>query len=275
MKKKILSFILTALLPAIAFSAAAQINRYELKVGDFTQLNVVDGINVEYKCNDDSAGLAVYETSRQIADQLIFDSSKKGELKIEKQFHGEGELVYDLPIVRVYSKFLVRAENAGDSTLRVLTVAKVPKFRAKVIGNGTIVVRNIECGEFDGSISTGNGQLVVTGKCDKAILNNTGKGNIQADGLEAKMASCRFFGPGTTGVWAVDELVVKGMFPGKLYYKGTPKKLRNFSMGPKIFPLDDPTAGSLRDPLHGSKVSGTAGKVVTKEETHEAEAHQE
>lgn len=213
--------------------------RYELKVGDFSHLSVVDGINVEYRCSEDSAGLAVFETSKAIADQLIFDSSKEGKLTIEKQFHSEGQLVKDLPVVKVYSKFLTQVKNSGDSTLIVVSVAPCPDFKAVTIGNGRVVVHNISCRKFDGAIKTGNGQLVVNGKCDNAVLSNTGVGSIQADALQAGTVSCRFFGTGTTGVWVTDTLIIKGMFPGKLYYRGTPKKIKNYSMGVKIYPMDE------------------------------------
>lgn len=213
---------------------SAETNRYILDVGDFDRLQVEDGINVVYKCSEDSAGMAVYETTKLIADQLIFDFSKKGRLLIQKQFHERFDLGDGLPTVYVYSRFLTRAENTGDSTLVVASVAPCPEFKAVVIGNGRLVVRNISCTKFDGSIKTGNGQLVVTGSADKAVFNNTGVGSIQADGLQAKNVSCRFFGTGTTGVWATDILSIKGMFPGKLYYKGSPSKVRNYSLGVKV-----------------------------------------
>ena len=215
------------------------LQRYELKVGDFSQLSVVDGINVEYRCSEDSAGLAVFETTKAIADQLIFDTSKEGRLSIEKQFHNEGQLVFGLPVVKVYSRFLTQAKNSGDSTLYVASVAPCPEFKAVTIGNGRVVIHNISCAKFDGAIKTGNGQLVVNGKCDSAVLSNTGVGSIQADGLEAGTVSCRFFGTGTTGIWVTDTLIIKGMFPGKLYYHGKPKKIKNYSMGGKIYPMDD------------------------------------
>jgi hypothetical protein len=219
--------------------SAADVNRYELNVGDFTTLAVDDNVNVVYKCSTDSAGLAVYDATKEAADKLIFDLSKKGRLLIQTNFLTEEEKQIPLPVVTVYSKFLSRVQNSGDSTLKVVSVAACPEFKAAVIGNGNVVIKDINCTKFHGSIKTGNGQLIVTGKCDSAALNNTGVGSIQADGLEAKDASCRFFGTGTTGVWATDTLSIKGMFPGKLYYKVAPKKIRNYSMGVKVYSMDD------------------------------------
>ena len=229
-------------------SASAQTSKYELNVGDFTSLNLVDGINVEYKCHEDSAGYAVFNTSPQIADQLIFDASKKGVLKIEKAFHDENELVLGLPVIHVYSRFLTKVENAGDSTLVVEQLKSCPQFCARVIGNGRIVVKNIDCQEFEGRISTGNGSIVATGKCDKAKLVNVGSGSIQADRLEAKDASCRFFGGGTIGIWPTGTLSVKGMFPGKLYYRGEPQKIKNYGMGPKIIALKGAYTSDKKEP---------------------------
>lgn len=226
---------------AACLTAAADdglLSRYELSVGDFTELSVVDGLNVCYKCDPDSAGIIVFETTASIADQILFENNKKGKLSIEKQFHTENELVWGLPEITVYSRFLTSVTNSGDSTVKVLTVKPTINFKAAVIGNGRLIVSDIDCVKFDGSIKTGNGTLVASGRCDEASLVNTGVGAIQADRLQARNATCRFFGSGTTGVWATESLIIKGMFPGKLYYKGNPEKLRNYAMGVKLYPLD-------------------------------------
>lgn len=237
--KKNLAVFFTIVLTAVVGLFAEEVHRYELNVGNFNRLVVDDGINVEYYCNEDSAGLAVYETTKSVADQLIFDFSKQGRLLVQKQFHGYGELSEGLPVVRVYSKFLNQAQNNGDSTLVIASVAPCPEFKATVIGNGRLVVKDIHSNKFDGAIKTGNGQLVVSGKCDKASFSNTGVGSVQADNLEAQEVSCRFFGTGTTGVCATKLLTIKGMFSGKLYYKGNPEKVKNYSVGVKIFRMDE------------------------------------
>ncbi len=232
--------LLVGLMAGLSFSEAfaAEVNRYELSVGDFSSLAVEDNVNVIYKCSEDSAGIAVYEATKDAADKLIFDFSKKGRLMVQTNFLTEEEKSVKLPVVTVYSKFLTKVQNSGDSTVKVLSVAACPEFKATVIGNGSLIVKDIHCSQFNGSIKTGNGQLIVSGKCDSAVFNNTGVGSIQADGLEATDASCRFFGTGTTGVWVTGTLSVKGMFPGKLYYKVEPQKIRNYSMGVKLYSMD-------------------------------------
>lgn len=219
---------LFAIIPLFAEGAT---HRYELKVDDFDRLLVEDGINVEYYSSMDSAGYVLFESTAKVADQIIFDSSKKGRLKIYKMFHGEGELTQDLPVVKVYSRFLKRVQNTGDSTVYVRRLADIPEFKSSVIGNGTIVIDHIVCHRFDAGIKTGNGSIVVSGQCNKAVLNNTGIGTIQADNLKAIEVSCRFFGTGAIGVWCTEILNVKGMMKGKLFYRGDPRKIRDFSIG--------------------------------------------
>ena len=213
------------------------LGKYELKVDEFTHLNVVDGINVEYHCSNDSAGLVNFVTTKDIASNLLFGTNGKGKLTIEKAFHPEGEMQLGLPVVHVYSRFLTEVPNAGDSLVRVQAPKATPKIKATLIGNGKLAVRGLDCGKVDGAIKTGNGTLTLTGECREVVLGNTGVGVIIADGLKAQKASCKFFGKGTTGVWATDELIIKGMFPGKLYYKGTPRKIRNYAVGVKLIPM--------------------------------------
>lgn len=222
---------------SLAGGSSSGLGKYELKVEEFTNLNVVDGINVEYHCSNDSAGLVTFVTTKDIASNLLFGSNGKGKLTIEKAFHPEGEMQFGLPVVHVYSRFLTEVTNAGDSLVRVNSPKATPKFKASLIGNGKLAVRDLDCGKVDGAIKTGNGTLTLTGECREVVLGNTGVGVISADGLKAQKASCKFFGKGTTGVWATDLLVIKGMFPGKLYYKGTPAKIRNYAVGVKLIPM--------------------------------------
>ena len=60
--------------------------RYEVKVGDFTSLDIENSYNVDYKCSHDSAGLAVFVTTPDLADKIIFENNNKGKLSIEKPF---------------------------------------------------------------------------------------------------------------------------------------------------------------------------------------------
>lgn len=221
-----------------AWAASGAVSKYELNVKDFSQLVVDDGINVEYKSSDEMAGMAVFETTKRVADKIIFDNNNKGRLMIQKAFHEDGKMQDGLPTITVYSRFLKEVKNNGDSTLRVLSMRPTMEFKATVVGNGRVVVRDIDCSKFDGAIKTGNGTLVVTGKCESAVLNNTGTGAIQADELEAVNVSCRFLGTGTTGCWATDVLTIKGVMAGKLYYRNTPKRIRNYSVGVKIYSLE-------------------------------------
>lgn len=253
--KKILSslaIIIGLTLPAAAQNASgnkahtadlvegsAKVGTYEVNVGDFENLNVVDGIEVELHCLPDSAGRVYFETSREVASGLIFTNNQKGKLTIEKQFHEEGQLVYNLPTIHVFTRFLTEVTNAGDSTVRVNNPKPCPKFKATLIGNGKLIVRDLDCNKVEGSIQTGNGTLVLSGTSKEVTLSNTGVGTILADDLQTTKATCKFFGKGTTGVWATDEITVKGMFPGKLYYKGNPQKIKNYGMGVKVIRMTD------------------------------------
>jgi len=235
-----------------ASAADAGVSDYELDVKDFSQLIVDDGLNVEYKTSEELAGKAYFSTTKDIADKILFENNNKGKLVIQKAFHEEDELVEGLPIITVYSRFLKEVKNNGDSTVRVLSVLPILEFKATVVGNGRLVVRDVNCSKFDGAIKTGNGTLVVTGKCESATLANTGTGAIQADGLEAANVSCRFFGTGSTGCWATNVLTVKGVMAGKLYYRNKPQRIRNYSAGVKIYSLEG-TEWTGEKPRDGEK----------------------
>lgn len=233
MKQVYLSLLVALLAPGVMWGAGEK--RYELDVNDFTELKVIEGLNVDYKCVPDSAGKAVFTTTPDLASVLMLTNNKG---KLEMQISTDGINYKDLPTITVYSNFLTRVENSGDSTVRVLSVAPGPQFKAKVIGNGRLVVRNINATQVDANLSTGNGQIVLYGKCQSAKYGLTGTGSIQADDLKAVSVKCRSTGTGTIGCNVSGDLMVVGMGSGKIYYTGTPEKITTRSVGLKVIPLD-------------------------------------
>lgn len=233
MKK--ICFLLIAIV-ATLMSNAQDVARYELDVNDFTELKVTEGINVDYKCNADSVGKAVFYATPEMASALMF-SNKKGKLHIE--LAQEAENAVGVPTVTVYSRFLTKAENSGDSLMRVLSVADCPEFKARIVGNGRLSVREINATTVNASIDTGNGTIVINGRCDYAKLSYKGAGTIEADGLVAKDVKCTLVGTGSIGCNVSGQLTIVGASSGHLYYRGTPTGIKNNSIGVDIVPLDN------------------------------------
>ena len=117
-----------------ASAANDAVSKYELNVKDFSQLIVDDSFNVEYKSSDELAGMAVFETSKKIADKIIFQNNNKGKLVIQKAFYEDDDLKLNLPTITVYSRFLKEVKNNGDSTVRVLSVRPTMELKAMVVG---------------------------------------------------------------------------------------------------------------------------------------------
>lgn len=225
---KRISTPIVAMLAAIAMNGQ-NVTKYELNVGNFHELNVIDGINVDYRCNPDSTGLAVFTSVPDKASAFIFNN-KKG--KLSMQISTESIGVKDMPLVTVYSEYLTKVENSGDSTVRIVSVARGPKFAATLIGNGRLAVRDINFTELNAKFATGNGTLVFDGKCERANFTFMGTGVIQADGLEAQEVSVKAGGTGSIGVWAIKTLSLMGAGSTKVYYKGSPE-IKNRSVGIK------------------------------------------
>lgn len=228
--------LLILLFSFVAFQAAAQVDSYRLQVQDFTKLKVTDDINVEYVCSADSAGFAYYTCEAAMSSRLIF-SSKKGQLTIQLD-NGDQSLM-NVPVIRVYSSQLEEVTNQGDSTVVVMSNLPQTKFKARVVGNGTILVRHIEATEVDAGISTGNGHIVlVSGEVARAKYSNVGKGTIEAGGLLAREVKVSSLGTGNIDCRPVQKLTVYGAGSGTVFYVGTPESVSNRSIGVKIVSLD-------------------------------------
>ncbi len=232
---KRLALYSTLLITSLSVWAEAP-TRYELNVKEFNELKVVEGINVDYVCSADSAGKAVFTTTADLASVLMF-SNNNG--KLEMQIATDGINYRNLPTVTVYSNFLTRVENSGDSTVRVISVAPCPRFKARLIGNGRLVVRDIKATTIEADIRTGNGTLIIGGKCDSAKFNTTGSGVIQADDVEAGDVKCTLAGTGSIGCWPSGKLTIIGAASGKVHYRGKPSEIKNLSIGVKAESLDE------------------------------------
>lgn len=222
-----LSFIAACLPYSLS---AEETTRYNLKVNDFTELKVVDDIDVIYKFHPDSVGTVIFDATPDKASSIIFQpDGTKLDIQLSPEAAGNPS---GLPVVTVYSSYLSRAENDGKAHLRIESVAPGAKFKCVLVGNGRLTARNLSFTTVEASLMTGNGEIVVTGKTNLAKISSTGTGQIQADELIAKDVKCRLVGTGSIGVSASETLTVSGMGSGTVYYLGDPT-VKNRTLGVK------------------------------------------
>lgn len=223
---------LLTLLIAILFigNAHAEDARYTLNVANFNSLTVVDGINVVYRCNADSAGWVVFTADPDLASKISFTNNKE---HLRVQTLADERPIADLPTVTVYSASLRYVENSGDSTVVVYPTVQVQKFTAKQIGNGVLEVYGVTADKLDGDAAAGRGRLTIDGKATKVKLRNVGTGTIDAATLDGDEVSCFVLGPGTVHVHATGQLKLTGAGSGKVFNHTTAAKNVNRSIGIK------------------------------------------
>ena len=227
MKRVLINVLVLA---CAVFTVTAQPTRHEVKVGNFSRLVVTADVNVDYRCNPDSAGLAVMYCEQSVANHFIFSINKNGRLNIQLD-NAYQQLEY-LPKVTVYSSSLEEAENASDSTLRIIGLPRMASFKVMLIDNGKVIARGIDVSHLDLQILSGKGKISAQGHCDDLAVRLVGTGEIQADDVRAENVTCRIMGTGRIGCH-VDggELKVSGSGTGKVYYKGTPTKVSVRKLG--------------------------------------------
>ena len=222
----------------VSFTCQAQVTRHEVKLGHFSRLSLLDDINVNYLCHADSAGLAVFTCTQEVADHLIFTINSSGRLsvQVDDAFERQG----NLPTITLYSKSLDEVENSGDSTLRVSGLPPMKAFKVRLIDNGKVIARGLRASKLELQILSGKGKIIADGSCDELALRLVGTGEIQADNVLATSVSCRIMGTGTIGCNVNGgELKVSGSGTGKVYYKGQPSKVTVRKLGTiKAIPME-------------------------------------
>lgn len=208
---------------AVGIAASEDPHTYSLQLSDFTELEVVDGINVEYRCDASRAGIVEFEATKEVASAVIFEP-KKGKLSI--QLAHRDTPILNLPTIRVYSTYLTKVSNEGDSLLSVISPAPQGKITIRLVGNGKLIADSISATNVDCAIISGNGTITVTGKAPNAKLSITGTGHIEASRLITDDASCSVTGTGSIIVNVAERLSASGIGSGKVYYIGSPKEIK-------------------------------------------------
>ncbi len=228
--KILLSILLT--LSVFLTVSAQTLGEYQLQVGEFTKIKVPDRVDVIYRNVPDSAGMVAYKATPRHAEAYSF-SVKKGTLRVNL----EQEWEEGMPTVYVYSSFLSGVENEGDGTVTVYSPAPCPEFEARLIGNGTIMVDNINTTQTSATLMTGNGLITITGATGEASASMMGAGRIDLSCLSATDVSCKAVGSGWISCWARKKLSVKGIGSTKIYYRGEPEISR--MGGAKVLPISE------------------------------------
>ena len=87
MRKTIITIIACISAFAAFFCGAQDINRYEVKLNDFTELKVNDAVNVIYRSNPDSAGIAVFNCQPALASSIMFSPQGAKLSQIPENLH--------------------------------------------------------------------------------------------------------------------------------------------------------------------------------------------
>ncbi len=231
-----LYFSLILMLVSAVSAMAAETEKFTLEVKDFTELKVTDGINVVYRNSTDSAGWAVFETTPLITSKIMFKNNKSC---LHIQLATDGVHYQNLPTIYVYSSVLTKAHNDSDSTMTIAENCVVPDFKCSLVGNGTIIVKDIHADNIDASITTGKGNIILSGVANKATYSNLSSGPIEANELKAKEVSVKMLGTGNVDCTVTESLSIVGTGSGKVFFQGKPAKIKNRTLGVKTMSRDN------------------------------------
>ncbi|MDE5843270.1 MAG: DUF2807 domain-containing protein [Muribaculaceae bacterium] len=206
---------------------------YNFEVGNFRDLKVQDNVNVVYLHTNDTIGHAYYSATQDFENAFIF-TNNNGCLKIQVNTEDLGKP--GLPILYVSSNNLEKVENYSDYNLRIESNIAADTFSASLIGNGTIVIADLDATNLNAKITAGMGAIIVSGVCTNADFKLTGAGSIEADKLKTQNVNCNILGGGSISTYPLKTLTVKGIGSTRILYRGTPHiKHRG---GGKLIPLD-------------------------------------
>ncbi|MDO4511487.1 MAG: DUF2807 domain-containing protein [Bacteroidales bacterium] len=210
----------------------------EVKVGDFTSLNVGNSVNVVYRADAQKAGTAVMEATQQVAGKFIFKNDGKGKLTIQLTDYS---FTTGVPTVTVYSSTLQEVVNQSDSTVTIEQLPAMPIFKAKTHNNGSIIVHGLNTTTTEIFEATGKGHIQADGVTESLRCKIVGTGKIHALQLQARDITCSINGSGHVYCHSTGgKLMVKGMGTGRVHYTGTPSEIKTRKLGTlKAIPYEE------------------------------------
>lgn len=268
-------------------TALGQKQDYEIKVGEFNSLQVVDNANVVWRHNPDSTGYVQFCGEERFADAFIISNNGKGALKVQVSTEDVGDPA--LPTLYVYSSFLTEVKSNSALCVSVEEIPAAADYKFTLVGNGRLQASGLNGTRCSAKITTGNGVITLSGKCQDASFTMLGTGQIRADELESGNVGCAIMGTGSIYTWPLEKLSTKGIGSTTIYYRGAPAEIKKRGGG-KLVPLDkeeertsasasaeikeDPSAEGVELPDEGENEQ-QKGKAEESEESEEEEESEE
>lgn len=220
---------------------AAEGRPHVLKVGNFTALEVINDLNVVCRFIPDSVGMVCFVCPEEMADAVIFEKrGTKLKVMVSPDFIDKTE---GLPTVTVYADILESVRSESPKSVLVDSPGKCPAFKAMLVGNGKLDIKNLNTPRFIGTLGTGAGTLTVNGNGGDTLLKLVGAGAIHAHNLNSTKVTCHLFGGGKILCNPTDELVMKGMGSTKVYYRKKPGKIKNHGLAGAPALMDESLTG--------------------------------
>lgn len=231
--KKFVTSLFAALL---ILSAAAQdkVADYRLRVQNFCELTVVDGVGVDYVSHPDSTGWAVFSCMPDMASHIMFEN-KAEHLTVKTD--ADESPIRGIPRVKLYSASLRKVTNSGDSLVCVYASVPSDEFRIHIIGNGAVIAKGVEADNVDVRISSGRGHVFVDGKARTCSARNVGTGLIYAADLRCEDFNGFVLGPGNIHCHPSGTLRIYGAGSGVVYYHSEPAHIKRRGLGVKVKPF--------------------------------------
>ena len=185
-------------------------------LADFNKVSILNGINVVYTQSESQAGkVRIYAPE---GNNVVSLTSRDGLLSI--RYGRDYNMNFGVIMVYVYSKELTQVNCSVGASFTTEGLVKGDKLKLKVLNKSIIRCKNIEYNEVKAKRGLGTGDILLSGKANKATYSIIGRGEIDADNLVAEEVSCKMFGQGDIGCHVNKEITVRSIGRGAAYCKG-------------------------------------------------------
>ncbi len=191
-----------------------EVTKKEVAIKDFNRLGIegvfdvvlIQGSKAKLEVETDD-NLHEYITAKNEGEALILG------LKEGTQIRKSKKMVLYVTIVELKK---LHMEGVGDISCENSLKADDLEFEIAGVGDTHL---KLDCKNVEGNL-TMVGDVLISGKVDNAILNNSGVGDLMADNLKAKKLTLNNAGIGDVSVYAEEKYNINNTGIGDVKYKG-------------------------------------------------------
>ncbi len=195
-----------------------------ISISGFTRISSSVGANIHIEVNPDSPYRCMLACEKSIEAKISFDIvNDELQISAKEDFSTTQPIQIDMRV-----QDLKAMSNNGSGMITIDGEILGDLLTVKNTGSGSMAIRQVQTNKLN-LLSTGSGDIMLSGKTKALTVKINGSGNVKAYTLDSENAVSAVTGSGNIELSVSAELEANIVGTGNIYYKGNPNIRNNIT----------------------------------------------